>query len=101
MKRNALLPWPALALALGVIGTPVSAAAQKDNGSLANSTTPCARLITPLERRLKEAAPRLKRVKDSKTREAEQSRLLFDLLSDDEAREAIAMTLGCLAAERR
>jgi hypothetical protein len=54
-----------------------------------------------LERRLKEAGPRLERAGDAETQEVARSRLLFDLLSGEDVQKTITLTLACLAAERR
>lgn len=101
MRRIILLPRPALALALGLSALPASAPAQQDHGVQANSAASCARLIAPLERRLKEAGPRLERAGDAETQEVARSRLLFDLLSGEDVQKTITLTLACLAAERR
>lgn len=99
MRRFTLLCCSALALIIGLGAAP--AHAQQDKDPLVDPATSCTRLIAPLQRRLKEAGPRLEGVKDTKVREAEQSRLLFDILSDETTQKAIALTLNCLAAERR
>lgn len=101
MRRMTSLHWPAAALALSLFAAPTNVTAQQDNKTPTAATTPCTQFIAPLERRLKEVGPRLERVTNVKTRQAERSRLLFDILSNEDTQKAIALTLGCLTTERR
>ena len=105
MRRVIVLHRPALALALGLVAVPATAPAQQgaqpDQGARAASAAFCAQLIAPLERRLKEAEPRLERAGEPGTRKVARSQLLFELLSEEEMQKTLTQTLACLAAERQ
>lgn len=90
---------PALAIALALATLPTLATAQQ--ATQPDTAAACTSLIAPLERQLKEAQPRLERAGDARAREAVQSRLLFELLSGEEAQKTLAVMLGCLAARGR
>lgn len=99
MRRPSNYVCPVLTLVL-VLSSATSGHAQTAEGNASYVSPSCAQLVTPLGRRLAEARTRLEQVGRDGKGQAEQSRLLSELLSGEDEQNTLTMILTCLTGER-